>query len=167
MKHSAKTEHMRRYNPLRLIMMITGYQRENLREILSVVMLVGIMLLMAFYIYQDNVGHHLKLPQGCDEFGYLNMAKAIDEGELFTDHARRPFFTDLISHLQNLFQDENTYRWMIAPHAYHLDPEKKKIINQYPPGVGLVLSLLPLSLRQTFFPVVCFFLWGVYWILCW
>ncbi len=113
--------------------MVSEPYRVCLKEVLGILLLIGLMLLVGFFIYQKYLGHHLRLPQGCDEFGYLNMAKAIEERELFGDHAKRPFFPELISHLQNKFPDEDSYRWMIAPHAYHLDPEKGKIINQYPP----------------------------------
>ena len=130
-------------------------------------MFVGLMLLAGFFIYHEYLKYHLQLPEGCDEFGYLNLAKKIDEGELFANHAKRPFFPDLISHLRREFPNENSYRWIIAPHAYHLYPGRGKIINQYPPGVGLMLSLLPTHLRQTWFPLLCFLIWGLSWVACW
>jgi hypothetical protein len=100
--------------------MVGGSHRVRLKETLSILMLVGLMLLAGFFIYHKYLEYHLRSPEGCDEFGYLNMAKAIDEGELFRDHAKRPFLPELISHLRREFPDENSYRWMIAPHAYHL-----------------------------------------------
>ncbi len=99
-----------------------------------------------------NRNEHL-LPVGCDEFGYLNMAKAISEGRLFSDHVDRPFADELIHELASKNSNPDSYRWMIAPHAYHLGPNEEKIINQYPPGVGLLLAPFPIEYRRNVFPI--------------
>ncbi|MBN2188296.1 MAG: hypothetical protein JW699_02490 [Chitinispirillaceae bacterium] len=99
-------------------------------------------------------GYHGDLPQGCDEFGYLNSAKAAAEGKLFKEHAERPFDPELREYLRRSPLDFSSYEYMIAPHAYSLH-KKGKIINQYPPGTGLLLSPLPFHLRKAAFPAVC------------
>ncbi len=95
------------------------------------------------------------LPSGCDEFGYLNMAKAISEGKMFGDHARRPFINELLADLRVEYSNADDYRWMVAPHAYHVSPYRDKIINQYPPGVGLLLAPVPLENRRSAYPMIC------------
>ncbi|MDQ8202322.1 hypothetical protein [Pelagicoccus sp. SDUM812003] len=101
-----------------------------------------------------NRGEH-GLPAGCDEFGYLNMARAIDAGSTFGNHAERPFIDELLIDLRNQFPTTNHFRWAVAPHAYHIDQSGQKIINQYPPGVGLMLAPLPIEARRVAFPVLC------------
>ncbi|MBK1875744.1 hypothetical protein [Pelagicoccus mobilis] len=96
-----------------------------------------------------------QLPTGCDEFGYLNMAKAISTGQTFADHSQRPFLPELLPALKENIRDPNHYRWMIAPHAYHLAYSEDRIINQYPPGVGLMLAALPLEQRRDAYTIAC------------
>lgn len=94
-----------------------------------------------------------KLPVGCDEFGYLNMAKAFGQQNFFNDHAPRPFFKNLVDTLQQENIPELEYKWMLTPHAYHFSAQTKgKVINQYPPATSFVLSLIPFELRKTSFP---------------
>jgi len=126
-----------------------------------------LLVVVGLFIYQNNHQHHLKLPHGCDQFGYLNLAKAVNERELFDNHAERPFLPQLLPHLKNTFSAERQYQFMIAPHCYHLSPANGVIINQYPPGLGLMLSILPEHMRQILFPVVCFFLIWLAWAICW
>jgi hypothetical protein len=95
---------------------------------------------------------HDDMPIGCDEFGYLNQAHAIETGRIFSDHSDRDFLPGLLQHLRDSEVTEQEFAWMIAPHAYHLDPGTGKVINQYPPGTAFVLSLVPLHLRKVSFP---------------
>jgi len=100
-----------------------------------------------------------KLPVGCDEFGYLNMAKAFGEQNFFNDHAPRQFFLNLVDTLQQENIPELEYKWMLTPHAYHFSAQtKEKVINQYPPATSFVLSLIPFELRKTSFPFLTLFL---------
>lgn len=104
--------------------------------------------------YKYSIRHE-KLPKGCDEFGYLNMAKAISNDIAFQDHAPRPFLEGLIDTLQQEGLKEQEYIWMVVPHAYHLSSTTNwKVINQYPPGTSYVLSWFPLELRQRIFPLL-------------
>lgn len=99
------------------------------------------------------------LPTGCDEFGYLNMARAIGEGRLLSDHAARPFHEALLADLQSTGRPWKDYAWMVAPHAYHVDDRTFQVINQYPPGTPLLLMLAPIELRSLAFPGLCVLLW--------
>ena len=102
---------------------------------------------------------HEQLPKGCDQFGYLNMAKAFDKGYVFDDHAPRPFFKGLMDTLIQEGLDEKEYIWMALPHAYHLTSVAEgKVINQYAPGTSYVLSFIPIEKRkQSFAFLVMFF----------
>jgi len=97
---------------------------------------------------------HEKMPIGCDEFGYLNLSKAMDNGVTFSDHTSRPYIEKLLDTLRSEGIDENEMAWMIAPHAYHLIPGSDKIINQYPPGTSFLLHLLPEKYRKITFPLL-------------
>ncbi|MCO6500413.1 MAG: hypothetical protein J5I47_08570 [Vicingus serpentipes] len=108
-------------------------------------------VLFALGTYYKYASHHELLPVGCDEFGYMNMAKAFDKGNVFEDHAPRPFLKGLINKLDQEGISKHEYIWMLIPHAYHI-PFNTKVINQYPPGTSYVLSWVPIELRKKSFP---------------
>jgi hypothetical protein len=102
--------------------------------------------------YKFNLSQE-ELPEGCDEFGYLNMAEAFRDNKVFEDHTLRPFIGGLIDTLKNENITEQEYLWMVVPHAYHFSAKTDyKIINQYAPGTSLVLSVFPTKYRQKVFP---------------
>jgi hypothetical protein len=111
-----------------------------------------IAIMLAFY--SCYYGFHLKLPQGCDEFGYLNLAKAATEGKLFKDHTERPFDEGLLEYLKQSPYDYRSYEYMICPHAYYLHKKNLKLINEYLPGNGIVLCPLPFEARKTAAPAM-------------
>jgi hypothetical protein len=110
-----------------------------------------IAIMLAFYSRYS--GLHQTLPEGCDEFGYLNMAKAVSEGRLFKNHADRPFDGGLLEYLKKSHLDYGSYEYMVTPHAYYLH-KNHKIIILYPPGTGIVLSALPFEARKTAAPAL-------------
>lgn len=112
--------------------------------------LYGIVLLSFFYT--GYFRYHLRLPEGSDEFGYLNMAKAVANGRLFLEHCERPFDKGLLAHLQKLSFPVDSLHF-ICPHAYWLY-KTFKVVNQYPPGTGIVLSVLPFKERSTAAPAI-------------
>jgi hypothetical protein len=97
---------------------------------------------------------HTGLPDGCDQFGYLYQAEAIATGRLFVEHTSRPFFRPLLERLASQAPNVRDYAWMIAPHAYHYTARGDKIINQYPPGVAAVLSVVPWGQRKIAYPAL-------------
>ena len=122
---------------------------------------ISIFLLVIATVYVRFYKNHQELPRGCDEFGYLHMAEAIENGKLLESHTYRPFIKDLTNHLNGLGFAKEDYAWVIVSHAYHLDASSNKIINQYPVGTSALMSLFPKELRQYFFPVVIALL--IYW----
>ncbi len=83
---------------------------------------------------------------GCDSYGYLRQAELFRQkgpvGGLDTaiESENAAFLVGIASQINT-----NVSRWseMIAPHCHHYKPVNQKIILQYPPGTGFVLSLLP------------------------
>jgi len=120
--------------------------------LLAIIATLCTISLFAFSKFYDN---HRTLPLGCDVFGYLNMARAIDAGRLFRNHSQRPFDPELTGFLQNSHHPFKHYAWMIAPHAYHLNPKVMRVINQYPPGTSLLLALIPIEYRGILFASMC------------
>ena len=116
-----------------------------------IVLYIAIFMVWFFAAYAER---HLKLPEGCDEFGYLNMAKAVAKGHLFTSHSYRPFDSQLTKHLRQTTFDLRSYQHVICPEAYHFDPSSGKTINQYPPGTGILLSILPFETRKVAAPAL-------------
>lgn len=98
-------------------------------------------VVLFFAFYKSSL--KLELPVGCDEFGYLELAKGIAQGRPFTTPTERPFDPELTRALRASRLPVHSYMHMIAPHAYHLDTATNKVINQYPPGTSLLLALLP------------------------
>jgi hypothetical protein len=98
--------------------------------------------------------YHGEPPKGCDQFGYLYQAQAIREGRLFSSHTARPFLKPLVAKLSSDNPNADDYRWMIAPHAYHYSGKAGGIINQYPPGTALGLSLFPAGAGNLFYPAL-------------
>ncbi|MGQ0828491.1 MAG: hypothetical protein ACT4ON_08865 [Bacteroidota bacterium] len=107
---------------------------------------------LKFNTHQENI------PTGCDEFGYMNLAKAFDKKIAFQDHAQRPYLTELLDTLRHSSITENEIEWMVVPHAYYVIPGSDKIINQYPPGTSYLLSLFSLPLRKQLFSAFAIFL---------
>lgn len=120
---------------------------------------IVIALLFSVGAYFKFSTQHEKLPTGCDEFGYLNMAKAFDNSNAFNDHAPRPFLKNLINTFKQNGINEAEYVWMVIPHAYHFSAKTNgKIINQYAPGTSYLLSWIPIESRKKSFPFLIMFL---------
>jgi hypothetical protein len=131
----------------------------NAIKYLIIVIYITIPVLLFYTVFAR---YQLSLPLGCDEFGYLNMAKAISENRLFKNHASRPFDKELLSYLKKTYPDYRNYSNLITPYAYHFVPRVSKVINQYPPGTSLLLSIFPIHNRKPFFAPVCAFLLMVF-----
>ncbi len=97
---------------------------------------------------------HESMPIGCDEFGYLNLSRTFAEGV----SNEGPYFDELLDTLRGKGITEPELAWMITPHAYHIIPGTKLVINQYPPGTSWLLSFIPIEFRKILFPTVALFL---------
>lgn len=116
----------------------------------TIIFLVSILFATGAFLKFST--QHEKLPADCDEFGYLNMAKAFSNNNAFNDHAPRPFFNELIQVLKQHNLNETDYVWMIVPHAYHFSSKtNRKVINQYAPGTSYLLSWIPINYRKMSF----------------
>lgn len=98
--------------------------------------------------FKDNLD---KTPIGCDEFGYMQLAKAMDEGKAFKEHAPRPYLPDLLNYLRENGISETELRWTLVPHAYYVVDGTHKVINQYAPGTSFLMSLFPIATRKLHF----------------
>ena len=127
-------------------------------ETVNRILQISIFLLVLLTVYVRFYKNHYELPKGCDEFGYLHMADAIQEGKLLNEHTERPFIEDLTRYLSEKGYNQKEYSWIIAPHAYHLDEGSNKIINQYPIGTSSLMAAFPKAQRQFLFPVIVVFL---------
>ena len=123
----------------------------------SRIYLLVTLLALAVVFYRFN-RHGQNLPEGCDEFGFLQMSEAISSGKLFEEHTSRRFMPALVEHLEKAGFRHEDYAWAVAPHAYHVEEHSRKIINQYPPGTSFILSVFPKGMRQSMFSVLAFLL---------
>ena len=85
--------------------------------------------------------------QAGDSFGYLQAAQDIRTGHAPNNLPRFTFNSPHVELLHHFFQSQNTpvekYAALLAPNAYHLFPQTNLIVNQYPPGIPLLLALFP------------------------
>ncbi|MBK8170944.1 MAG: hypothetical protein IPK60_11460 [Sandaracinaceae bacterium] len=133
--------------------MMSGVRRWDRRNL---ALFVVAALLVAFVRFFPSYEHFI--PQACDEFGYLELADAFARGIPAAEHVNRPFRAGLLAELSRHTQ-EDEYRWMVAPHAYHVLGGTNRIINQYPPGTSVLLSAFPRALRASSFPLIVIAMW--------
>lgn len=100
---------------------------------------------------------HEEMPIGCDEFGYLNLAKTIAKGEEFKYPLNRDYLPELLDTLRKQNISDAEINWMLSPHAYHIVPGTSQVVNQYPPGTSRLLSFFPISWRKISFPFIVMF----------
>lgn len=131
-----------------------GSARLSLKRASGYLWAVVAAAILSLAAYKTFVHRHLDLPVGCDEFGYLYLARGISQGNPFVSPTARPFDPGLIEALKESTFPVKAYMHVICPHAYHLDPGRFKIINQYPPGTPLLLSLLPRDSAKALAPPV-------------
>lgn len=98
------------------------------------------------------------IPIGCDEFGYLNLAKAFDEGTTYQNHVKRNYINNLLDTLRKNKISEAEIQWMVVPHAYYVINNTNQIINQYAPGTSYLLSFVSLPYRKQMFPTIAILL---------
>lgn len=113
-----------------------------------------ISLLVSVLSYSRFARFHNDLPVGCDEFGYLQLAREF----LGQEPSENPLVEELTAYLKGEGIEYREYGWMVAPHAYHLNATTEKRINQYPPGTSLLLLLIPESYRKKGFAFIVTFL---------
>ena len=107
-------------------------------------------LLSSFIIlfYQFNniwVAIHEDAPiSGCDSFGYARQAQLFRKSNNFFSALDTSINTDVQSVLNDWGKSTSIkYKdWyqMVAPHAHHFRNDSQKVILQYPPGTGWLLS---------------------------
>lgn len=128
------------------------------RKTLITIALWGAIVLAALLVFRNaewRFYHNLcRLPVGCDPFGYLQQAEAIRTGREFAEHTEKPFLAPLARDLAASFPHQEDWIWPIAPHAYRFNPETGRLVNQYPPGTSLLLSLFPRETRALHFTVL-------------
>lgn len=107
---------------------------------------------MKFHHNQENI------PIGCDEFGYMNLAKAIHHDKEFKDHVSRPYLIDLLNTLRGCGFSEQEIDWMIVPHSYYVAPHSYQIFNQYAPGTSYILSIFPVDSMKLYFTPIALLL---------
>lgn len=100
------------------------------------------------------------IPYGCDEFGYLQLAQALEEGRVFEPDPRKAWLPELLKHLEAEGHTAEQYGFLLMPHAHHVLPANAegvcKAINQYPIGTSFLLSLVPRNLRTALVPALAF-----------
>ena len=81
---------------------------------------------------------------GCDSFGYARQAQLFRKSNNFISALDTSINTDIQSVLidwgKNTSIKYKDWYQMVAPHAHHFREDSEKVILQYPPGTGWLLS---------------------------
>jgi hypothetical protein len=88
----------------------------------------------------------IEQPVGCDDFGYLRQARLFREHGLLRGldtSIADPTSQRLLAVLKSSGMPQTTWNEYVAPPCHHYKPQVDKVVLQYPPGTGLVLSLFP------------------------
>lgn len=94
---------------------------------------------------------------GCDPFGYARQA------ELFREHGLLKGFDTRIDTVETreLIQvaksvTDNPFFWAhgVAPHCHHYEESSQRVILQYPPGTGLLLSAFPEPVAMAYWVII-------------
>lgn len=109
----------------------------------------------AYLKFADNLD---KTPIGCDEFGYMQLAKAMDNGNTFNSHTPRTYLPDLLKYLRSNGVTEQELKFTVVPHAYYVLDQSNTVINQYAPATSFLLSLVPIAHRKLMFSFIAMFL---------
>lgn len=83
---------------------------------------------------------------GCDAFGYARQAQLFRDKGLLRGLDTRIDVEEarfLIGVAKTITPDSTQYSEAIAPHCHHYSARVDRIILQYPPGTGLILSIFP------------------------
>ena len=108
---------------------------------------LALFLCMSAYFTWLRVGQVTDVPWGCDLFGHLRIAQEFREARSANRIPQFRYHTPQVSQLINWFKSTGTSpeQWseMVAPQAHHYVERTQSVIDQYPPGTGLVLSLFP------------------------
>ncbi len=88
----------------------------------------------------------VETPIACDDFGYLRQARLFREAGLvrglnteITDDVTRA----LVGALKASGLPPGGWQEAVAPHCHHYKPSVDKVVLQYPPGTGFLLSFWP------------------------
>ncbi len=103
---------------------------------------IGVVMLL----FMNLQSLHSVEPIGCDNFGYARQAELFrTRGLLGGLHTRidEPQAALLNKLAQDHFSNSADWFQLVAPHCHHYDIRSRKIILQYPPGTGWILSLFP------------------------
>ncbi|WP_018698236.1 hypothetical protein [Amorphus coralli] len=83
---------------------------------------------------------------GCDPFGYQRQAELFRE-KGYIDGLDTQIVDEegafLLALAPSVGVSPRSYAEMTAPHCHHYEPKSERVILQYPPGTGFLLSLLP------------------------
>ena len=74
---------------------------------------------------------HEAMPIGCDEFGYLNLARELNGNNKLNEKYGEEIVPPLIEFLQQNGISDNEIIWMVTPHAYHIQMKNKffEVVN--------------------------------------
>ena len=108
--------------------------------------IIMILLVMMTAIIWGTHAKRYLVPTGCDNFGYARQAQLFREHGLIgglNTSIDEPQAKLLIMLSEQVFSSSQAWSEPIAPHCHHYNSRSRKIILQYPPGTGLLLSLFP------------------------
>ena len=123
---------------------------EYLASILALVLGISLVVIKDL---SYNYALRNPLPQGGDEFGYMELADDFRQAAVFHGHQDRHFLPELLSFLKERGYSEETYSHLLTPLSYRL--REGKVVNQFPPGTSFVLSIFHRGAEKPAFAAIC------------
>jgi hypothetical protein len=120
---------------------------DKLKVFIRPIWFIALLLTLVFffhrsYLKSSNVD---ETAFACDSFGYLTMAKVLRSAQSTAPEyaIETPQARLLIHEFESRNLPLSSWDEFVAPHAHHFQPLNEKIMPQYPPGTGRVLSIFP------------------------
>jgi hypothetical protein len=119
-----------------------------MKRLLALSNLIAVLAILMIVFYFDVAMFAAKPegPYGCDDFGYLRQARLFRVNGLIggLDTALRDSTTTyLLAKAKALDEPVENWEEAVAPHCHHYVAKTDRIILQFPPGTGFLMSLFP------------------------
>ncbi|MFL9828777.1 hypothetical protein [Rhodoplanes sp. SY1] len=119
-----------------------------IRNAVAVAAAIG--LVIAFIAMLQQAAKYVEIPIGCDDFGYLRQARLFVQhgpaGGLATAIAD-PLTLAVVELAKATGESPEAWQEAVAPHCHHYKPAVDRVVLQYPPGTGALLSVFPEGMR--------------------
>ena len=115
-----------------------------------------VMLLLAMLGVIWMIPLRTEIPWGCDDFGYMRQAELFRDKGLdgFDTRLQTPAERALVEVMRASGSETESWYQAVAPHCHHYRESTDRVILQYPPGTGWLMSVFPQDEQQRLHRIV-------------